>query len=65
MTSKNTELMLKNTYPSILKVDEKRERRTHAKKFLSKYDKSMLKNPYPSMIKVGDKQERRTHAKNT
>ena len=51
MKSKSTELMLKNPYPSMIKVDEKQERRTHAK------------NPYPSMIKVHEKQERRTHAK--
>ena len=72
MESKNTELMLKNPYPSMIKVEEKQERRTHAKKSLSKYIKVdekqeqelMLKNPYPSMIKVDEKQERRTHAKN-
>ena len=45
--------MLKNPYPNMIKVDEKQERRMHAK------------NPYPSMIKVGDKQECRTHAKKT
>ena len=32
--------MLKKPYPSIIKVDEKREHRTHAKKTLSKHDKS-------------------------
>ena len=32
----------------MIKVDEKQERRTHAKK------------PYPSMIKVNEKQEHRT-----
>ena len=36
MKSKSTELMLKNTYPSIIKVDEKQECRMHAKKPLSK-----------------------------
>ena len=51
MKSKSAEFMLKNPYPSMIKVDEKQERRTHAK------------NPYPSMIKVDEKQERRTHAK--
>ena len=35
----------------MIKVDEKQEHRTHAKK------------SYPSMIKVDEKQERRTHAK--
>ena len=40
MKSKNAEFMLKNPYPSMIKVDEKQERRMHAK------------NPYPSMIKV-------------
>ena len=40
MESANRELMLKNPYPSMIKVEEKQERRTHAK------------NPYPSMIKV-------------
>ena len=40
MKSNSAELMLKNPYPSIIKVDEKQEHRTHAKKFLSKYDKS-------------------------
>ena len=35
----------------MMKVNEKREHRTHAK------------NPYPSMIKVDEKQEHRTHAK--
>ena len=40
MKSKSTELMLKNPYPSMIKVDEKQEHRTHAKKSLSKYDKS-------------------------
>ena len=40
MKSKNAERMLKNPYPSMIKVDEKQERRTHAKNTLSKYDKS-------------------------
>ena len=53
MKSNSTELMLKNPYPSMIKVDEKQEQRMHAK------------NPYPSIIKVDGKQERRTHAKNT
>ena len=35
--------MLKIPYPSMIKVDEKQEHRTHAKKSLSKYDKSGLK----------------------
>ena len=34
--------MLKYPYPSIIKVDEKQERRTHAKKL------------YPSIIKVDE-----------
>ena len=41
MKSKNTELMLKNPYPSIIKVDEKpQSAELHAKKPLSKHDKS-------------------------
>ena len=40
MKSKNTELMLKNPYPSMIKVDEKPQCRMHAKKPLSKHDKS-------------------------
>ena len=40
MKSESTELMLKNSYPSMIKVDEKQERRTHAKNTLSKHDKS-------------------------
>ena len=40
MKSKNAERMLKTLYPSMIKVNEKQERRTHAKKSLSKYDKS-------------------------
>ena len=32
--------MLKNPYPSMIKVDEKQEHRTHAKKHLSKHNKS-------------------------
>ena len=32
--------MLKNPYQSMIKVDKKQERRTHAKKFLTNYDKS-------------------------
>ena len=51
MKSKSAELMLKNPYPSMIKVDEKQERRTHAKK--SKHNKS------------DEKQERRRHAKKT
>ena len=46
MKSESTERMLKNPYPSMIKVDEKQQHRTHAK------------NPYPSMIKVDEKQER-------
>ena len=40
MKSESTERMLKNPYPSMIKVDEKQQHRTHAKKSLSKYDKS-------------------------
>ena len=40
MKSKSAEGMLKKPYPSIIKVNEKQERRTHAKKTLSKHDKS-------------------------
>ena len=56
----------------MIKVNEKQEHRTHAKKSLSKDNKSgwkaitqnpLLKNPYPSMIKVDEKREHRTHAK--
>ena len=43
--------MLKNPYPSMIKVDEKQEHRTHAK------------NTYPSILKVDEKQECRMHAK--
>ena len=65
--------MLKNPYPSIIKVGEKQERRTHTKNpypsiikwMKSKSAERMLKKPYPSMIKVDEKQERRTYAKNT
>ena len=37
MTSKNAERMLKNPYPSMIKVGDKQERRTHAKNTLYKY----------------------------
>ena len=40
MTSKNAERMLKTLYTSMMKVNENREHRTHAKTSLSKYDKS-------------------------
>ena len=40
MKSKSGEFMLKKPYPSMIKVHEKQERRTHAKNTLSKYDKS-------------------------
>ena len=40
MKSKSAERMLKNPYPNMIKVDEKQERRMHAKKPLSKHDKS-------------------------
>ena len=40
MKSKNAERMLKTLYPSMIKVNEKQEHRTHAKNTLSKYDKS-------------------------
>ena len=51
MKSKSRELMLKNPYPSMIKVHEKQECRTHAK------------NTYPSMIKVDEKPQCRMHAK--
>ena len=40
MKIESAELMLKNPYPSIIKVDEKREHRTQAKKSLSKHNNS-------------------------
>ena len=40
MKSKSAECMLKKPYPSIIIVDEKQERRMHAKKSLSNHDKS-------------------------
>ena len=43
MKSKSAERMLKTLYPSMIKMNEKQERRTHAKKTLSKHNKSGLK----------------------
>ena len=40
MKSHNAECMLKNPYPSMIKVGDKQERRTHAKNTLYKYDES-------------------------